>query len=41
MSVSVNIEEERLAQELVEGEINSVELSYPEIIAVIIVVLLT
>ena len=29
MSVSVKREEERLAQELVEGEINSVELSYP------------
>ena len=28
MSVSVKREEERLAQELVEGEINSVELSY-------------
>ena len=40
MSVSVKREEERLAQELVEGEINSVEHT-PEIIAVIIVVLLT
>ena len=29
MSVSVKREEERLAQELVEGEIKSVELSYP------------
>ena len=28
-SVSVKREEERIAQELVEGEINSVELSYP------------
>ena len=29
MSVSVKREEERLAQELAEGEINSVELSHP------------
>ena len=29
MSVSVKREKDRLAQELVEGEINSVELSYP------------
>ena len=40
MSVSVKREEERLAQELVEGEINSVEYT-PEIIAVIIVALLS